>query len=258
MSIVAKASSISRRSAAVSWTSAAGRLSSRCSIFVPPGIGTIHGFWASSQANAICAGVIFLRAARFLQKVDHLEVGFQRFGREAGKILAQIIRVIELHVLGDLAGEKALAERSPSDETDAELFAQRKLCPLGFAHPQGVMVLDRGHRLHGMRLADVLGAGLRQAEMLDLAFRDELLDRACDVFHRHSRIDAVLVEQVDMVGPQPLQRSFHHLADMLGPAVEPDDLALSSILKPNFVQTRTWSRTGSSASPTSSSLTNGP
>ena len=54
MSIVAKASSISRRSSAVSRTSAAGRLSSRCSIFVPPGIGTIHGFWASNQASAIC------------------------------------------------------------------------------------------------------------------------------------------------------------------------------------------------------------
>ena len=64
----------------------------------------------------------------------------------------------------------------------------------------------------------------------------------------------MLIEQVDMVGPQSLQRSLDHLADMLGPAIEPDGLAFSSILKPNFVQTRTWSRTGSRASPTSSSL----
>ena len=36
--------------------------SRRCS-FVVPGIGTIQGFWASSQASAICAGVAFFRFA---------------------------------------------------------------------------------------------------------------------------------------------------------------------------------------------------
>ena len=77
-----------------------------------------------------------------------------------------------------------------------------------------------------MSLADVLGARLRKAEMPDLAFGDQVLDRARDVFHRHGRIDTVLIEQVDMVGPQALQRSLDHLADMLGPAIEPDHLAL--------------------------------
>ena len=28
-----------------------------------PGMGTIHGFWASSQASAICAGVAFFLLA---------------------------------------------------------------------------------------------------------------------------------------------------------------------------------------------------
>ena len=36
--------------------------SSRCS-FVVPGMGTIHGFWASSHASAIWAGVAFFRSA---------------------------------------------------------------------------------------------------------------------------------------------------------------------------------------------------
>jgi hypothetical protein len=40
----------------VSSTAAAPRFSSRRFSFVVPGIGTIHGFWASSQARAICAG----------------------------------------------------------------------------------------------------------------------------------------------------------------------------------------------------------
>ena len=62
--------------------------------------------------------------------------------------------------------------------------------------------------------------------MPDLAFRDQLLDRARDVFHRHGRVDAVLIEQVDMVGPQALQRTLDYLADMRRPAIEPDHLAL--------------------------------
>ena len=47
----------------VSSTAAAPRFSSRRCSFVVPGIGTIHGFCASSQASAICAGVAFFRAA---------------------------------------------------------------------------------------------------------------------------------------------------------------------------------------------------
>jgi hypothetical protein len=57
------ASEISPRSSAVSATSAAARFSSSRGSFVVPGIGTIHGFWASSQARATCAGVAPLRSA---------------------------------------------------------------------------------------------------------------------------------------------------------------------------------------------------
>jgi len=41
--------------------SAAAMFSSRRASFVVPGMGTIQGFWASSQASAICAGVAFFR-----------------------------------------------------------------------------------------------------------------------------------------------------------------------------------------------------
>jgi hypothetical protein len=44
---------ISRRSSAVSSIATAPMFSSRRCSFVVPGIGTIHGFWASSQASAI-------------------------------------------------------------------------------------------------------------------------------------------------------------------------------------------------------------
>ena len=41
----------------------------RCS-FVVPGIGTIHGFCASSQASAICAGVALLPLGDLAQQLD--------------------------------------------------------------------------------------------------------------------------------------------------------------------------------------------
>src|SRR5271166_820582 len=85
MSIVAKASSISRRSSAVSWRSAARRLSSRCSILVPPGIGTIQGFCTSSQASAIWAGVLRLRAARSFRKSTTLKLASIASGVKRGK-----------------------------------------------------------------------------------------------------------------------------------------------------------------------------
>jgi hypothetical protein len=55
--IRAAALSMSRRSSAVSSMDAAPMFSSsRCSLVVP-GMGTIHGHCASSQASAICAGL---------------------------------------------------------------------------------------------------------------------------------------------------------------------------------------------------------
>jgi hypothetical protein len=55
--------------------------------------------------------------------------------------------------------------------------------------------------------------------MPDLACGNQLPDRAGDVFHRHVRVDAVLVEQVDAVGAQPLQRGLGDGTDALRPAI---------------------------------------
>jgi len=71
-----------------------------------------------------------------------------------------------------------------------------------------------------MRAADRLNAGFGEAEVLDLSCFDQLRDRAGDVFDRYIRIDAVLVEQVDRVGPESLQRSLDAALDCLGSAVK--------------------------------------
>ena len=70
-----------------------------------------------------------------------------------------------------------------------------------------------------MGAADRLHAGFRQAEVPDLALLDQVLHRAGDILDRHVGVDAVLIEEVDDVGPQPLQRRLGDLADVLRPTV---------------------------------------
>ena len=61
--MAAAAERMSRRSSVESVTAVAAMFSSSRASFVVPGIGTIQGFCASSQASAICAGVACLRFA---------------------------------------------------------------------------------------------------------------------------------------------------------------------------------------------------
>ena len=57
--------------------------------------------------------------------------------------------------------------------------------------------------------------------MLDLAAGDKVLHRAGDFLDRNVRIDPVLIEEIESVNPQTLQRVLGHLADVCGAAVEP-------------------------------------
>ena len=56
-----------------------------------------------------------------------------------------------------------------------------------------------------MCAADRLHPRLRQPEVLDLAFLNQLPNGASDVLDRHVLIDAVLIEEVNCVRPKPLQ-----------------------------------------------------
>ena len=56
--------------------------------------------------------------------------------------------------------------------------------------------------------------------MLDLAFPNQVLHRSGHVFDRHVRIDTVLIEQIDGLDPEPLQRAFDSLFDVFRPAVQ--------------------------------------
>ena len=79
-----------------------------------------------------------------------------------------------------------------------------------------------------------------------------ILDRAGHVFDRHGEVDAVLVVEIDAVGPEALQRFLDDPPMRSGRLSNP---FVPSILKPNLVAMATLSRTGARASPTRSSLT---
>src|SRR5260221_6930601 len=56
--------------------------------------------------------------------------------------------------------------------------------------------------------------------MFDLALLNELFDRSCDILHRHLGVDAVLIEEVDVIRLQALQHPLGCDLDMIGTAVE--------------------------------------
>ena len=101
---------------------------------------------------------------------------------------------------------------------------------LGFAPPERVFALKRRDGLDGVRAANRLHACFGQSEMLHFAGLDQFLDRARNVFDGHIGIDAVLVEQIDEVGLETLERGVGDFADVVRPAVE---TALSA-LDPDF------------------------
>ena len=140
-------------------------------------------------------------------------------GGEAGNDVPEI-GTVECRVLVDGAREEALAQRAEGNEADAEFLERRQELLLGLSPEQGVFALNRGDRLDGVRPPDRLRARLGKAEVSDFAFADQVLDRAGDIFDRHVRVNAMLIEEIDDAGLQSLERRFGHLLDVFRTAVE--------------------------------------
>ena len=71
-----------------------------------------------------------------------------------------------------------------------------------------------------MCAANGFRARLGKTEVQNLSCLDQILDRAGHVLDRHVRVDAVLVVEIDAVGPEALERSLDDFLDVLGMAVE--------------------------------------
>ena len=165
---------MSRRSSAVSSTPAAATFSSSRSSFVVPGIGTIHGFCASSHASAICAGVAFFRAPISGEQIDQGAVGLAGLGREAGQRVADVV-LAKLVCSSILPGEETLAQRAEGTKPMPSSSRSGRTSASGLSPPQRVLALDGRDGLHGVGAADRLRGGFREAEVLHLAFLDQVL-----------------------------------------------------------------------------------
>jgi hypothetical protein len=93
--------------------------------------------------------------------VDESLVRLTGFGREARHDVAEVIAV-KLRVLVDSSGQKALTQGAEGHQSDTQLFERGQNLLLGLAPPEGVLALQRSHRLNGMRAPDRRDAGLGQ------------------------------------------------------------------------------------------------
>ena len=60
--------------------------------------------------------------------------------------------------------------------------------------------------------------------MLYLARRNQVFNRAGDLFDRHMWIDAMRVKQIDSISAQPPQRRVRDLSDVRRSAIKREDL----------------------------------
>ena len=74
-----------------------------------------------------------------------------------------------------------------------------------------------------MGAADAIRRGLGQADKADFALRHQLRHRPHRILHRHRRIGAVLIIQVDDIDAEPLQAGAAGFDDVLGAPVTPLD-----------------------------------
>ena len=62
--------------------------------------------------------------------------------------------------------------------------------------------------------------------MQHFALLHQILDSSGHLFHRHFRIDTVLIQEVDMVSTQAFQRALHRPTNMIGTAIDSSRLFL--------------------------------
>src|SRR5919202_560171 len=165
--------SSSWRSSGVSSTAVAPRFSSRRCSFVVPGIGTIHGFCASSQANAIWAGVACFRSAIVPSRSTSAWFALRFSGVKRGTVL----RKSELSKL-----------------VFSSILPVRKPLPNGLKGTKPIP--------SSSSVGSISCSGSRH------------------LFDRHVWVNPVLIEQVNRLGPEPLERILDRLLDVLGAAIQ--------------------------------------
>ena len=112
----------------------------------------------------------------------------------------------------DLAGEPAPAERAPDHRADALVERQRHQLPFVIAAEQRVIGLVRDVARKAVALRDrerlhqVPAGEVRAADVADLARAHQLVERGQRLLDRRVGVEAVQLEEVDVVGAEAPQR----------------------------------------------------
>ncbi len=114
------------------------------------------------------------------------------------------------------AGEEAPAERGVRHDGDAQFGRRPHRGQLHVPAEQRPLRLERGDRVHGVRLAQFGAGHLGQAQVAHLAGGDQFGHGADGLAQRHARVAAVHVVQVDDVNAQPPQAGVDRLPDVGG------------------------------------------
>jgi hypothetical protein len=130
-----------------------------------------------------------------------------------------------------LSREEAPAKRTKWNESDSKFLEGRQHFRFRLSPPQRIFALERRQRLNGVCATNRLHSWLRKSEVLYLAFLNQLFHRAGNIFDRHAGIDAVLIKQIDNIGPESFQRSVGDLFDVLRPTIESNLLTFSTKLE---------------------------
>ena len=149
-----------------------------------------------------------------------LPQGFRGEALEAG---AEIRLRVQLCIAVHLAGQITHAHRAPRDEANSQFFAHGKhAVSLWTSFHERIFGLNGRNRLNRMSLADRARTRLGETEVQDFTFLDEVLDCTGDILDRHVRIDPMLIVEINMIGPEPLEGCLDDPLDTLRSAVEAD------------------------------------
>ncbi len=139
--------------------------------------------------------------------------------RKARENVAEV-GTVERRVFVDLSREEALPQRAVWNEADAEFLEGRQHFHLRASRPQRVFALDCCDRLDGVSAANRLCSCFRKAEVLHLPFLNQVLHRSGHVFDWHVRVNTVLIEQIDGIDLESLERGLGDLLDVLWPTIQ--------------------------------------
>jgi hypothetical protein len=206
------------------------------------------------ERNLGGCGLLPFRERR--QPLDKREIRLAVLRREARNNVAKV-GAVEGRVLVNFAREKTLAERAERNQTDPKRLECGQHFFFRLSPPQRIFALQRGDWLHGMSAADRLHAGLGKAEVPDFPFPNQILHGSRDVFDGHVRIDAMLIEEVDDLDLEPLQRCLRDFPYVRGATIKAGLFATFE-LESEFGRDDYLMAYGASASPKSSSFVNGP